>query len=283
MQSIQQMIMDKLTHYSKSQKILANFILENLHTVPLLSVNELAEKAGVSSATVVRFARVLGFQGYLDFRNRLSDLLKKQLSPVEKFKAAVSKKEEYQDSLNKTALQVVNNINQSLQQNDLQEFKNIVEKLKKAENIYCIGMGVSRFLADIMAYLLRLYLKRAYSLPGDSQTFEEQILLLTPRDLLIAFSFPHYSRQTVEAAQLAHESNIPVVSFTDKKTAPIVQYSHHILIAKTDNILFTNSLGAISVLMNALVTELALTEGPKMVESLKKIEKYFNDPRYYFV
>jgi DNA-binding MurR/RpiR family transcriptional regulator len=105
---------------------------------------------------------------------------------------------------------------------------------------------------------------------------------MTPRDLLITFSFPPYSRQTVEAAQLAQRLNIPVVSFTDKKAAPISQYSLHVLIAKTDNILFTNSLGAISMLMNALVTEIALTEEQRVLNGLQKIEDYVNDPRFYY-
>ena len=133
-----------------------------------------------------------------------------------------------------------------------------------------------------MAYQLKLYLKRSFAMSGDSLSFPEQIVLLTPKDLIIAFSFPPYSRQTVEAAQLAHQRKIPVVSFTDKKTAPIVQYSLHILIAKTDNILFTNSLGAISMLINALVTEIVLTEEKKVLRGLQTIDKYVNDPRYFY-
>ena len=107
-------------------------------------------------------------------------------------------------------------------------------------------------------------------------------MLLTPRDLLITFSFPPYSRQTVEAAELAHQKNIPVISFSDNKTSPVAQFSTHMLIAKTDNILFTNSLGAISMLINALVTEIALTEENKVLAGLENIEKYMNDQRYFF-
>ena len=281
MQNIQKSIMKKLPEYSKNQRLLANFILENLQTIPLLSVNDLAAKAGVSSATVVRFSRVLGYQGYLEFRNHMLELLKETLSPAEKFKATLSKKEEYHDSLHKIAHQVVQNINHSLQQNSLQEFKHIITHLREAENIHCIGLGISKYLAEIMAYQLKLYLKRSFAMSGDSLSFAEQMILLSPKDLLIAFSFPPYSRQTLEAAQLASQMKIPVVSFTDKKTAPIVQYSLHVLIAKTDNILFTNSLGAISMLMNALVTEIALTEEKKVLKGLQKIDKYVNDPRYF--
>jgi DNA-binding MurR/RpiR family transcriptional regulator len=282
MQNVQKIIMKKLPDYSKNQKLLANYILENLQTIPLLSVNELANKSGVSSATVVRFSRVLGYQGYLEFRNHLMDLLKESLSPADKFKATISKKEEYHDSLHKIAQQVVQNINLSLQQNNLQDFKHIVSHLREAENIHCIGLGISKYLAEIMAYQLKLYLKKSYAMSGDSLSFPEQIVLLTPRDLIIAFSFPPYSRQTVEAAQLAHQRKIPVVSFTDKKTAPIVQYSLHVLIAKTDNILFTNSLGAISMLINALITEIVLTEEKKVLKGLQTIDKYVNDPRYFY-
>lgn len=274
--------MRKLPDYSKNQRILANYILENLQTIPLLSVNDLGKKAGVSSATVVRFARVLGFQGYLEFRNHLMELLKEKLSPVAKFRATLSKKNEYHDSLNKIANQVVKNINFSLQHINPEDFKHIVTHLKESENIYCLGLGISKFLAEIMSYQLKLYLKKSFALSGDTLSFAEQIILLNPNDLLIAFSFPPYSRQTVEAAKLAHQMNIPVVSFTDKKTSPIVQYSVHVLIAKTDNILFTNSLGAISMLMNALVTEIALTEDKRVLEGLEKIEEYINDPRFFY-
>jgi DNA-binding MurR/RpiR family transcriptional regulator len=282
MQDIQKTIIGKLPNYSKNQRLLANYILENLQTIPLLSVNDLAAKSGVSSATVVRFSRVLGFQGYLEFRNYLMELLKEKLSLVDKYKATISKKDEYQDSLNKVAHQVVQNINHSLAQNTLEEFKHIVTHLHEADNIYCMGFGISKYLAEIMSYQLKLYLKKSFAMSADSLTFAEQIVLMSPKDLMIAFSFPPYSRQTVEAAQLAKRLKIPVVSFTDKKTAPIVEHSLHVLIAKTDNILFTNSLGAISVMINALVTEIALTEENRVLEGLQKIDKHVNDPRYYY-
>lgn len=282
MESIQKTILKKLSSFSKNQRKLANYVLENLQTIPLLSVNELAEKADVSTATVVRFSRVLGFNGYLEMRNYLMELLKEKLSPVDKYRATISKKNEYQDSLGKIAHQIVKNINQTMQLNTLQEFKHIVQHILDANTIYCMGMGISRYMAEIMAYLLKMYMKKAVAISNDTLSFKEQVVLLNGDDLIIAFSFPPYSRPTVEAAELAHENSISVISFTDKKTAPIVEYSTHTLIAKTDNILFTNSLGAISVLMNALVTEIALKQEDKILTTLQKVEKSMNDPRYFY-
>ena len=50
------------THYdsfSKSHRRLADFILENLHEVAFLSINELSQRTGISPATITRFARRL--------------------------------------------------------------------------------------------------------------------------------------------------------------------------------------------------------------------------------
>jgi DNA-binding MurR/RpiR family transcriptional regulator len=282
MHDIQQKIINNLPRYSKNQKILANFILENLQTIPLLSVNQVARQTGVSTATIVRFARLLDFDGYLEFKQELTEILKEQLSPLEKYKSTLSHKDEYQNTLGKVVETVIDNIQFSVKNNDLEEFKHITSHIIGAENIYCIGMGISHYLAELMAYLLKLYVKRAFAMSNDSPSFPEQIILMTPKDLLITFSFPPYSRPTVEAAILAKKSGIPVISFTDIKTAPVVEFSDHFLVAKTDNILFTNSLGAISVLMNALVTELALRQDKQVLEGLQKIERFVNDRRYYY-
>ena len=83
-------------------------------------------------------------------------------------------------------------------------------------------------------------------------------------------------------AKFAYELEIPIISFTDKRTAPIIEFSTHSLIAKTDNVLFTNSLGAISVMMNALVTEMALTEEHKVIDGLQKLESFLKDSRYFY-
>jgi DNA-binding MurR/RpiR family transcriptional regulator len=276
------MIIEKLPDYSPNQKKLANFIIENLQTIPLLSVNQVSKRAGVSTATIVRFSKILGFQGYLDLRNKLADILKEQLSPLEKYRKTISQKDDYRNPLEIVAQTVIGNIDFCLEQNTLQEFKHISKHIRRAQNIFCLGMGISHYLAEIMSYLLKLYMKKAFALSSDSPSFPEQIILMNPKDLLIVFSFPPYSKQTVEAAELAKASNITVISFADKKTAPVAEFSEHVLVAKTDNILFTNSLGSIAVLMNALVTDLALSEENEVIAGLKKIDKYLNDPRYFY-
>ena len=60
-----------LRFFSKSHRRLADFILENLHEVAFLSINELSQRTGISPATITRFARRLDFQGYPDLQRGL--------------------------------------------------------------------------------------------------------------------------------------------------------------------------------------------------------------------
>ncbi|MBD3224014.1 MAG: SIS domain-containing protein [Caldithrix sp.] len=221
MQTIQHLIVEKLPEYSNNQKKIANFILENMKTVPLLSVNQIADKVGVSSASVVRFSRLLGFTGYLEFRNKLMEILKEHLSPLEQYKKTLTQKDTYKNSLEKVAQKTVDKIHHTLEQNSLDVFKHIIQHIRNADNIFCLGMGISQYLAQMMAYLLKLYIKKAFALSSDSPSFPEQIVLMEKKDLLFVFSFPPppTADKPWKPQNRPKNMNIPVISFTDKKTA----------------------------------------------------------------
>src|SRR5690625_404813 len=69
---------------SKSQHKIADYILENPHSIPFITEAKLAELTGVSEATVVRFATFLGFAGYNNLQRKLVTTIEKQLNTVER-------------------------------------------------------------------------------------------------------------------------------------------------------------------------------------------------------
>ena len=70
--------------------------------------------------------------------------------------------------------------------------------------------------------------------------------------------FPPYSKETIEVAKYAREKNIKVISITNKESSPITFYSTEVLLVKSENMLYTNSFAAISVLINAIATACAV-------------------------
>lgn len=70
----------------KRQKLIADTILNNYEEVVLLSAKELSERINVSSATIVRFAQLLGYSGYPDLARELRKTFFEENSPMMKLK-----------------------------------------------------------------------------------------------------------------------------------------------------------------------------------------------------
>jgi len=264
-----------------NQKTVANFVLQHLDLVALLPIKEIARQAKVSEASIVRFTQALGFKGYKELKDKLSSTLKNQISPTERYRHAIAEKEKYPNILKLVADNVIGNINETIQSIDLNIFSQTVDSIIAAHRIYCLGLEVSHQFSGLMTFLLRLYGYDAHNLSMDFLHFKEQIASLTPQDLIIGFSFSPYSRETVEAIAFARECGVPSVAFTDKKIAPILKYANYSFQIQTDNIMFTNSLGAVAVVINAIITELNFRDKERTMKSLKIIEENIKNDRYF--
>ncbi len=83
--------------FPKSHRRLADFILENLHEVAFLSINELSQRTGISPATITRFARRLDFQGYPDLQRGLYEH-QKQWAPFGQLKSLLRRETPAEDA-----------------------------------------------------------------------------------------------------------------------------------------------------------------------------------------
>jgi DNA-binding MurR/RpiR family transcriptional regulator len=121
-----------------------------------------------------------------------------------------------------------------------------------------MGIGISSLLAQVLSYELNQVGIESEALESGTLRFVEHLALARRGDVVVAFSFPPYSKETIDAAIYARQRGLTVVTVTDKLTAPITFHANHVLAVRTENMLHTNSISAISVVINALVTDVAL-------------------------
>ncbi len=280
-QEIEGLIYQILPTLASNQKKVANFFLEHIDLVALLPIKDVAQRAHVSEASIVRFAQSLGFKGYKELKEDLSTALKNQLSPTQHYQFAVTEKGKNPDTLKLVADNVVKNIHDTVKSVDAKVFSQIVDSIIAARRIYCLGLEISAHLSQLMTFLLRQYSYDAQYLSLDYFRYQEQIAFLKKEDLLIAFSFSPYSRETVEAIELAKRLGIRSIAFTDKKIAPIRQHATHCIQIKTDNITFSNSLGAVMTVINAIINELNFRDEKRTLQALQIIEESIKDERYF--
>ncbi len=237
----------------RNQKILAEFVIDHVEEIPFWTVHTLAGEAGTSTASVVRLAQRLGFSGYTAMRDDIVNLLKSDLN--RDYVASIETLEG--DVLSQVANQDVIDINDTLNHLSRADFKIAVQYILGANRVYTAGLGISHLMSEILAYQLKQVGVPAISLRTGDTNFLEQLAFFEKQDTLIAFSYPPFSKDTIQLAKLSREKGLKVVAITNIPAAPISFNADISLPVKSKNILYTNAFAAISVIINALATECA--------------------------
>lgn len=269
---IKDKIKSKYDSLPKNHRKIADYFINNFDKIPFLNVQELSESIGASVASIVRFAQRSGYKGFSELRDAITDSLQKGMNNSEIF-PLLAKHKMANDLLTEVANLDIKNINDTLNRIDRKSFNYVINRLSSAETVLTGGLGISYLLAEILAYQLTQVGIKSAVLLHTHTLFHEQILFLTPKDLLVLFSFPPYSKETVEVAKFANDRKINVIAVTNVPASPITQYSKANLIVESGNMLFTNSFAAISVLINAIATSCAVKDKTRAKEILRETEE----------
>jgi len=255
----------------KNQKKIADFIVENFDRVPFLNVQEMAASTSSSVASIVRFAQRTGFEGYKELQEEIGSTLQDRLLHPEVF-TLPSQRQEKDDILTLIAQQDVKNINNTLLLIERAVFDRSIKTILKAKHVYTAGLGISYLLAEVLSYQLNQVGVSSSALRQGSTSFAEQILYFQPNDVLIVFSFPPYSQETIDAARIAEEKGNTVIAITNKENAPVTFSADSSLLVKSENMLYTNSFAAISVLINAISTQCAMKDKARAETMLAELD-----------
>lgn len=277
---LEALIQRKYPGLPENQRKVADFLVQHIREAPFLSVVEIEDRSGASKATVVRLAQSLGFSGFLEMRGKLIKGVQSQMRITEMFPLLAGTSRE--ETLTAVADQDVRNINQTINQLDRKVFRDVARMILNASRVYTLGLGISSLMARILAYSLSQVAIRSTSLVHDYETFIEQIHLFDRSDLIIAFSFPPYSKETIEVVRAAAKRKTSIVAVTDRVTSPVSLYAARVLPVVSQNMLFTNSFSAISVIINALTTEVALLNKAKALKNLKESERLLERTGHYY-
>jgi DNA-binding MurR/RpiR family transcriptional regulator len=255
----------------RNHKKVADYFIDNFDRIPFLNVQDISTSTGTSVASVVRFAQRIGYEGFSELREAVAVSFQRQINRKDLY-PLFEKRKAKADLLTEVANVDIKNINDTLNLIERKSFNDVITQILKAERVFTAGLGISYLLAEILAYQLTQVGVDSSVFKHTHTLFHEQILFMNKKDLLIVFSFPPYSKETVDAAQFANERKIDVISITNKNASPVTYFSRESLIVRSENMLFTNSFAAISVLINAVATACALRKKTKAQRLLKETE-----------
>ncbi|MBR3515671.1 MAG: MurR/RpiR family transcriptional regulator [Lachnospiraceae bacterium] len=261
---------------SKGQKKIADYISENMERAAFMTAMKLAEAAAVSESTVVRFATMLGYEGYPEFQQAMADELQSRL--VTPKKAQTNEfRENRSELLRRVLVSDAQNIVDTIGMVDSDVFDQAVELISNARKICIVGIRTCAPLADYLTYYLRMMRDDVVSVTTTNiSEIYEQLSWLKKEDVVMGISFPRYSLRTLRAMDYANHQGARIISITDSKYSPMNMYSSVCLWAKTDMITIADSLVAPMSTINALVIGVYLKNEEQIRKRLEALEESWN-------
>lgn len=263
--------------FSKGQRKIADYILKDYDKAAFMTAIRLAHFAGVSESTVVRFAVELGYEGYPQMRRALQDMIRGKLTSVQRIKVSKDLMGSG-DILTHVLSSDIEQIRQTMEEADGDEFSRAVDAVVGAKNIYIIGMRSSSFLANFIGFYFNLIFgnPRVITECPDDEVFE-QMLMLSKDDVLLAVSFPRYSRRTIKAMQYARDVGASIVAITDGRLSPLVELADIPLCARSDMISFLDTLVAPLSLVNALIVAVSEKAQVDLFSRFERLERIWDE------
>lgn len=207
----------------------ARAILKEPEASTRASINELAEGAGVSTATFVRMARALGFSGFRDFRAALIADVSLAPNPV---MSEVEPGDSAADVARKVLAADIEAIRSTLRMLDGAAFERAVELLASARRIEVYGIGSSAPVA-VDAYYRFLRLGMPVGVATDAHMQAVSAALLGAGDVALVFSHTGRTRDTLATARIATEQGALTVAITSFLDSPLAQRADTLLVAAT--------------------------------------------------
>jgi len=212
-------------HYpalTQAERKFANALLDNYPAAGLASITIVAGNVGVSSPTVARMVRKLGFKGYPEFHKALlHELEAKGIGPTQRRDNWSSEAPETH-LLNRFAQAVTSNLQQTFAHVDTERFDRATHQLADAERRLCIvGGRITQALADYAFTHFQAVRPRVTHMTSSSGTWPHYVLDMEPGETLLIFDVRRYETNLLRLAEMVHKRGAHIVLFTDQWGSPI--------------------------------------------------------------
>lgn len=206
---------------SASNSAIAEHLLRNPVHGSSQSIEDLAAASGVSTATLSRFARALGYGGYSELRAALADTLQGVLRPVEKLRGALARQQD-DDPFRSSLQDSLSNLRATAEGLDPAVIHRVVSRLSSATSVYVMGFGLSAHLAALLTLGLQPFCRQLVNVVefGGTEVAAGRLMNLESSDALIAISFPRYAADAIHLTRYAVDRGASILALTDSVASP---------------------------------------------------------------
>jgi DNA-binding MurR/RpiR family transcriptional regulator len=214
----------KAGELTAAERKLMAALFANYPMAGLASITEFAREACVSTPSVLRLAKKLGFSGFPAFQERLraelSARLQNPIAKHDRWSAAAPDTH----ILNRFATAAMENLSGSLKLMDHRAFDAVVTLLAdRRRHIHLAGGRITHSLANYLATHLKMARPDVSLVPSSPSHWPQSLLDTAKNDVVVVFDIRRYDARMLEFAASARERGAKIVLITDQWISPIAR------------------------------------------------------------
>ncbi len=277
-----QVISERFNQLTKSEKRIANHIRKHQEECAFLSAGELADTLDLSEATIVRFARSLGYESYPAMRKVLQNTYRHRITHSTRLRNRLDDLRESGDLFERLVISDMDYMTQALESVNRDDLRRAVELIQQHKRVFIFGVGPSVTLVSLMELRLCRFGWQVVSLTTAGREILEPLLLMGENDLLFVICFFDVSPTLHFVLDYAAEVHTPVIMLTDTLGPIVGNKADVVLSAKRGPVSGFHSLVVPMTIINSLLLSLANDESMVMqnldnLDQLReRLQKYSN-------
>ena len=240
--------------FTRGEKKIADYIIKNGNVVAFSTLEEVADKAGVSTTSVIRFARTLGFEGYTQMQQSIQKELMKKVSLPERYEGSYPKIEKGH-LLDDILTEEIDRLKKTVKYVSAEALDQAVSAISGARRIYILGCRATFSLACYTAAYMSQICDNVTLVGGIGGMHPEELVNAGEGDVCIAFMFPRYQKIMVNSLEWLKSRNVKTVIISTPANDTIRHLGDIFLFCGVENgIMSKDSLIPAMFLSNYLIT-----------------------------
>src|SRR5947209_1077486 len=252
-QALSEYIKARFDEFSRSQKDVAQYIVDHLDEAAFQTAEELARRASTSSSTVVRFSQALGFEGFPELRQAARDEYRRR--PAGGANEAQTAAPLF--SLDHTEFEAALaadhvNVEDTAHKLSRSEVESAINAIVSAEKVLIAGADQMAFFASYLRHLLMLLDLRAEIVASPSQEALGRLSRIDEGTLVIGLSAGRPHPLITRTMKLARHRKAPTLAITDATLSEVARLARIRLYYSSNTPAFVRSHTALLSLIQAL-------------------------------
>lgn len=266
--------------FSKTQKIICDYIREHYLDLPYLPIAALSERIGVSVGSITGFCKVLGFAGFTAFQKELQRIAQQELFSMREIKNSIAEASSNEGILKEIIDSNILNLQRTQTEHLDQAFEEAIDLLCAARKIYVIGLRSVYAVAHYFYFTLSDFKDNVTLLSIAEGDVYDRIMHISPNDVLVTIGFEKYTKATCDITRFFQERNCKIIALTDKLSSPLASMADTVLIAH--NCSTTFSFVSAMTILNAIVVGIGRRNQKRTLRELDAKQSILRDCNVHF-